>query len=188
MNRFAEVPLVRSRSCASKLASTTVAVLAAALFSSCASYSGAHLVAGKSTAAEVESSMGTPAEKLAEAGESVWFYTRGPAGRQTFAIRIGGDGIVRSIEQRLTMANVAKLVVDKTAAKEARALLGPPYLISYWPRLKHHFWEYKILDGENQTGENSFKALTLEFSDDEVLRRTTMQDDFYDPEGGCFLC
>ena len=45
-----------------------VAVVLAALLIGCAGYSGRDLVAGKSTTAEVQTSMGAPAEKLALPG------------------------------------------------------------------------------------------------------------------------
>ncbi len=167
------------------------AIAVAALLAGCASYSGSTLVAGKSTAAEVESTMGTPAERLAgDGGESVWFYTRGPAGRQTFAVRIGQDGIVRAVEQRLTTSNVARLTVDKTTAQETRALLGPPNLNRYTPRTKRYNWEYRMTEGENgaQTSRESYKLLTLEFSEDSILRKINLMDDFVDLSPGCSRC
>lgn len=112
-------------------------LLAAALLGACASYDGSSLLAGKSTAAEVEATMGVPKDKVAgNDGETVWFYPRGPAARQTFAARIGGDGVLRAIEQRLTPANVEKMLVDRTTAPDARALLGPPGIALYYPRIK----------------------------------------------------
>ena len=181
----------------SRQSSTVTAILLAtlsvfaALLSGCASYSGSTLVAGKSTSAEVESTMGTPHEKLAgDGGESVWFYARGPAGRQTFAARIGADGIMRAIEQRLTTDNVARLAVDKTSAQEARALLGPPNFNRYTPRTQRYNWDYRMSAGENgaQTSRENYKLLTLEFSQDSVLRKINLMDDFNDLSPGCMLC
>ena len=166
-----------------------VMVLAAALTYGCATYSGSNLVAGKSTAAEVESTMGAPAERMdAAGGEKVWFYPRGPAGRQTFAVRIGPDGVVRGVEQRLTEANIAKLAFGNTTEKDARALLGPPNLVYNYPRIKRSFWEYKMTAGENQT--SNLKILALEFSADGILRGSTFQDDVagFDLGGACLTC
>ena len=175
------------------LAPTLLAALIAlsALTGGCASYSGSTLVAGKSTAAEVESTMGTPKEKLAgDGGESVWFYPRGPAGRQTFAVRIGADGIMRAIEQRLTTNNVARLTVGKTSAQEARALLGPPNFNRYMPRTQRHNWEYWMSEGEDgaQSPKDNYRLLTLEFSEDSVLRKVNLMNDFNDLSPGCMLC
>ncbi|MBM3346995.1 MAG: hypothetical protein FJY55_10960 [Betaproteobacteria bacterium] len=172
---------------------TTIAAagltVAAALAAGCASYSGSNLVAGRSTAAEVESSMGAPAEKVTEAnGDAIWFYPRGPAGRRTYAVRTGQDGIVRGVEQRLTADNIAKLVVDRTTAQETRALFGPPTSIRYYSRVQRHMWEYNMTDGDNQFSTTSFKLLALEFSGDNVLRKITYQDDFNDLQGHCREC
>src|ERR1039458_813386 len=100
----------------------SIALLFAALLASaCAGYSGSDLIAGKSTVTEIQASMGVPAEELAlPDGNSVWYYPRGPVGRQTFAVTLGPDGVLRGIDQRLTMANVAKLVQGRSTAKEGR--------------------------------------------------------------------
>lgn len=188
MKRMAGLPPELSRRWRTGVAAVGLA-LAAALMASCASYSGSNLVAGRSTAAEVESSMGAPAEKHTEAnGDAIWFYPRGPAGRRTYAVRISQDGIVRGVEQRLTTDNIAKLVVDRTTAQETRALFGPPSSNRYYPRIQRHMWEYKMTEGENQFANTSFKLLALEFSGDNVLRKITYQDDFNDLEGHCRDC
>jgi hypothetical protein len=188
MKRMAVLPPELSRRWRTGVAAVGLA-LAAALVAGCASYSGSNLVAGRSTATEVESSMGAPAEKHTEAnGDAIWFYPRGPSGRQTFAVRIGQDGIVRGVEPRLTTSNVARLVVDRTTAQEARALFGPPNSNRYYPRIQRHMWEYKMTDGEGQFSNTNFKLLALEFSGDNVLRKITFQDDFNDLEGHCRDC
>src|SRR5512143_1325556 len=106
---------------------TRILLLGAALLAGCASYDGRGLVPGKSSAAEVEQLMGPPAEKTVEPdGDTVWFYPRGPMGRHTYAVRVAPDGVVRSVEQRLTVENLQKLVAGETTAKDVRALFGPP--------------------------------------------------------------
>ena len=165
----------------------TAGLLATALVAGCASYSGSTLVPGKSTAAEVESTMGAPADKVnAAGGEAVWFYPRGPAGRQTFAVRIGPDGVVRAVEPRLTMENIGKLAVDRSTTADARSLLGPPYMVRKFPQRQRDAWEYKMIEGGFQT--NNFKVLTLEFSGDGILRQSLFQDDFIDLGGHCMDC
>jgi hypothetical protein len=119
--------------------------LAAAFLSACASYSGSSLVAGKSTAAEVEALMGQPAERTEKpGGGSVLYYPRGPAGRETYAVSIGADGKVQAVEQRLTDANIAKLVLGTTTAREVRELFGPPATTTRFPRLQRDVWEYHM--------------------------------------------
>jgi hypothetical protein len=119
--------------------------LAAALLSACASYSGSSLVAAKSTAAEVEALMGQPAERVEKpGGGSVLYYPRGPAGRETYAVSIGADGKVQAVEQRLTDANIARLVLGTTTAREVRELFGPPATTTRFPRLQRDVWEYHM--------------------------------------------
>jgi hypothetical protein len=91
--------------------SATIVVLSAG----CAGYySGSTLVPGRSAAAEVEATMGTPTERVKlPGGDTLWFYPRGPYGRQTYAVRVGADGLVREVSQVLTMQNLAKLRIGQ---------------------------------------------------------------------------
>ena len=144
----------------------SIALLFAALLASaCAGYSGSDLIAGKSTVTEIQASMGVPAEKLAlPDGNSVWYYPRGPVGRQTFAVTLGPDGVLRGIDQRLTMANVAKLVQGRSTAKEVRELLGPPPTVRPFPRLQRTVWIYPMLLDEDP------RILWVQFSSDDIAR------------------
>ena len=54
--------------------------------------------------------MGTPAEKRQVGAETWYFYPRQPYGRVTYVARVGPDGRLAGLEQRLTDANVAKIV------------------------------------------------------------------------------
>lgn len=138
--------------------------VAAALAGGCASYDGRGLVPGKSTAAEVEALMGKPAEKQERGGDTIAFYPRGPMGFHTYAVRIGPDGVMREIDQRLTIENVQKLAPESWTRKEVRDLLGPPFVVESLPRLKREVWEYQFI-------EVSMKwKLWVQFSEDGVLR------------------
>ena len=68
---------------------TTLALLGAALLlQACAAYDGRGLAPGRSTAADVERTMGAPAEKLAgDKGEETWFYPRNPARSEEHNVR-----------------------------------------------------------------------------------------------------
>ncbi len=119
------------------------AALAAALLPGCASYDGRGLVPGSSTEADVERTMGAPAEKVDSAnGERTWFYPHAPAGRETHAVRIGADGRLRSIEQRLTEANLARLAAGTSTTRDVRELLGPPNRVIRMGRQQREAWEY----------------------------------------------
>jgi hypothetical protein len=147
--------------------------LAAALLSACASYSGSSLVAGKSTAAEVEALMGKPSERFEKpGGGSVLFYPRGPAGRETYAVSIGVDGKVQAVEQRLTDANIARLVLGTTIAREVRELFGPPATTTRFPRLERDVWEYHM-DPISMP-----YLLLVQFSDDGIVREVFKIKDY----------
>ncbi len=141
------------------------AAAVAALGAGCAWYDGRNLRPGASSAAEIEATMGRPAEKLpGPAGESVWYYPRGPLGWHTYAVRVGPDGVLRGIEQRLTVENVKLIQPDKTTAREVKELLGPPISVSRLPLKPREVWEYQFLEVE-------FKwNLWVQFSPDGVVR------------------
>ena len=147
--------------------------LAAGLLSGCASYSGSSLVAGKSTAAEVEALMGKPAERLDQAGGgSVLYYPRGPAGRQTYAVSIGADGRVQAVEQRLTDVNIAKLVRGTTTTREVREIFGPPPITTRLPRLEREIWEYPMDPIATPN------VLLVQFSPDGIVREVFKMKDY----------
>ena len=147
----------------------------------CVSYDGGDLVAGASTTAQVEERMGPPAMRLPQAdGSNVLFYPRGPEGRHTFAITVGAEGRVRSIDQRLTLANFNKLSVGKTTSREVRELFGPadPYAMSKLALSKREVWEYKWLDYQEK------RVFWFQFSEDGILRETiNSRDDFHESPG-----
>ena len=149
------------------------AISAAILLAGCAAYDGRGLVAGRSTAADVQALMGPPAERLAkDDGSSVLYYPRGPFGRQTYAATLGADGVLRGIEPLLTHENAMKLVVGTTTAKEVRELFGPPSWISHYPRQGRHVWEYKWANVEDK------RVFWMQFSDDGILREAINMHDF----------
>jgi len=153
-----------------------LSVLAAA---GCASYGGSGLVPGRSTAAEVESLMGAPDEKLGLAdGDSEWFYTR-PQGRETFAVTLSPGGIVKSVEQRLTEQNLARLRAGASTRQDVRALLGPPELVSRLSRQGREVWQYAM---RNADQDDYF--LYAQFSDDGVLRELLMLRDVHNEVAG----
>lgn len=136
----------------------------AALLAGCASYDGSSLVPGKSTGADIQAMMGTPVERQTYPGETVWWYPRGPAGWHSYAVYVGSDGILKRIEQRLTVENVRKVVPNTWTKKEVRELFGPPFMVSTLPRLQREVWEYQLLEVD-------FKwNLWVQFSPDGVAR------------------
>ena len=146
----------------------------------CASFDGHTLVPGKSTATEVEALMGAPAEVIAGPdGGRTFYYPRLPMGRQTFAVRVGRDGVLQSIEQRLTRENFAKLVAGTTTAKEVRELLGPSHQMVRYERRQRDVWEYTYRHYEE------YRVLWVYFSYDGVVQEMEDMKDWsaYPPSG-----
>ena len=162
------------------------ALAATLLLAGCAAYSGSHLVPGKSTAAEVEATMGAPRDKVAVVGGVTrWFYPRGPMGQETYAVNIGSDGVVQGVEQTLTYENVAKIrAASGITGKDILAMIGPPNKITRFEGKGRDAWEYRMYYID-------WKVLTLELSDDGVVRAVMLDDDpnHNVPSGGeCARC
>ncbi len=149
-----------------------LSVLAAALLTACAGYDGRGLVPGQSSAADVEAVMGEPAAVQKEAnGETVLWYPRLRYGRESYAARIGPDGNLLAIEQRLTEENIAKLVRGQSQAGDVRELLGPPHRADPFPRMEREIWTYYM------HGYPNWKVLYVQLSPDHVVRELYYMDD-----------
>lgn len=105
--------------------------LAAALFlSGCASPGS--VVPRQSTASDVRDRVGLPTDIRFDAnGDELWEYARGPAGMETYLIRIGKDGRVREVSQLLSSERFDRILPGKTTKAEVRALLGRPSDLRY---------------------------------------------------------
>jgi len=108
-------------------------VLALAL-AGCRDSSGRGLVPGQSSAEEVEALMAPRADtRQGPGGETVRYYSRLPYAGETYAARIGSDGKLRALEQRLTDENVAKLRPGVSRADEVRDSDRPAISRRYIP-------------------------------------------------------
>jgi len=141
-----------------------MAIAAALLLAGCVSYSGSNLVSGIATAADVEATMGKPAETHAlAAGGSVWYYPRGPIGRHTYAVTLGADDVVRGIDQRLADEYFKQVVPGTSTMKQVRELLGPPHEAARYERLKRTVWQYRTLRVAER------RLFFVDFSDDGIV-------------------
>ena len=144
------------------------------LVAACASTEGGKLIPGQSTAADVEAQMGRPAEKRATAGgETVYFYPHLPWGYATYAARIGPDGKLVAVEQRLTEKNIALLKPGVTRAQDVRDLLGPPFEPMKQALSGNEIWTYPMRIAGNPTP----KCFLAHVSADGVLGHTYLMDD-----------
>jgi hypothetical protein len=155
-----------------------VIVALALLLAGCASYDGAGLLPGKSTTADIQATMGTPDERQSRDGETIWWYPRGPMGFHSYAVRVGSDGVLKAIEQRLTVENVRKVAANSWTKQDVHDLFGPPFMVSTLPRLQREVWEYQLREVD-------FKwKLWVQFSPDGVVREVLqMRHPDMDPPG-----
>jgi hypothetical protein len=154
------------------------------LLDGCASYDGRGLRVGQSTPQDVEALMGRPAERLKAAdGDTIWFYSHQPFGRQMYAVRIAPQGVVRSVEQVLTEQNVATLVQGVTTRSQVRELFGPPFETSNFHRQGREAWTYTLYNASRQEF-----YLHLQFSNDGLVREVMMIQDYRKEmgEGGTY--
>jgi hypothetical protein len=154
-----------------------------ALLQGCAAYDGRGLVAGNSTAEDVARVMGAPAEKLqAATGDTIWFYPRGPFGRHTYAVSVAPNGVMRGIEQTLTMGNMEKVTAGSSTAKDVRMIFGPPTRVTRNHRRDREVWEYRMYN-QIQIPYNLF----VQFSDDGIVREMLFLRDPSQDAPGSFL-
>ena len=149
-------------------------LLFALVLTGCASFDGRGLVPGRSTAAEVEAMMGRAADQRpGTGGETVYYYPRLPWGYATYAARIGADGRLVALEQRLTPENIERLKPGITRRDEVRDLLGPPFEPMKAPLGDREIWTYPM----RVPGHPTPKWFLVQLSGDGVLRETTLIDD-----------
>jgi hypothetical protein len=156
----------RSRVLFAACAAALVAALAG-----CAGYDGGRLVPGQSTGAEVEKVMGPSKDKRAGPdGETVLWFPRLPAGRVSYAARIGKDDRLIAVEQRLTREYLEQLKPGLSRESDVRDVLGPPYRMDPYPRMQRDAWTYQAQGIQPQ-------LIVVQFSRDHILREAYMFDD-----------
>lgn len=85
------------------------------------------IIPAQATLAEVRASLGSPTDiRLDRNGEELWEYARGPMGTETYLIRAGTDGRVKSVTQLLTEEQFDKIQPGESDKAAVRALLGRP--------------------------------------------------------------
>ena len=153
---------------------TLLALCLAATLAACASIDGRGLTPGQSTATDVESLMGAPAEKRQVGAETWYYYPRQPYGRQTYVARVGQDGRLIALERRLTDETLAKIVPNTTRSEQVRDLLGPPWQTARYGRLERDIWTWSV----NRWGNVGLPAqLHVQISPDGVVREVYLIDE-----------
>ena len=147
-------------------------ILVVLLLSGCASYSGSGLQPGKATEAEVRKVMGEPTtvRKSPDGGQTLW-YSKLPAGRESYAARLDPQGRLVSIEQRITNDHIAKLVPGVSNAENVLDTLGPPYRVFELARIERKAWEYQ------KHGTVYPETVYVQLSPDNVVREVVQVDE-----------
>ena len=139
-------------------------MLSAAVIAGCATY-GADLVPGQSSATDVESLLGQPTAVVEKKdGGSVLWYSKLPAGRESYAAEIDPRGTLVSFDQRLTDLNIARLQPNVSTEQDVMEIVGPPSRRWKYPLKEMEAWEYPL--------RTSVEPMTLfvDVSPDHVVR------------------
>jgi hypothetical protein len=138
----------------------------------CASYDGYTLKPGQATSADVERVMGKPVETRKVRGQTLLYYSREPNGGAIFVARIGPDDRLIDVEDRLTDANVAKIVPDVTTAGQLQNLLGPPWEKVHYALSNSTVWTWYMNSDPSE--------LDVRMSPDGVVREVFRLDPYDD--------
>jgi len=131
---------------------TVITLILALVLAGCASYSGYGLKPGVSTGADVMQTMGEPAMRWKEPdGSELLAYPRGPAGFDTFMVRIDSKGTLASIEGVLNVPHFA-LIQEGMSQDDVLRTLGPSVGMwtVYFPRRDELVWEWRFCDAWNE--------------------------------------
>lgn len=156
-----------------------LATAAVVLLAGCASFDGRGLVPGKSTEQEAVALMGPPAQvlPLADGGKALYF-SRMPEGRAVFEARVDANGVLRSIEQKLTRQHIWEIANGASTKDDVLRLFGPPGRRGYLALSDKEWWEYKYQDYQD------LRILYVQFSPDGVVRDVVDLRDLSREPGG----
>ncbi|TAK71963.1 MAG: hypothetical protein EPO19_03265 [Betaproteobacteria bacterium] len=126
-----------------KLRTSLIATL---LLAACASHSGSGLAPGEARREQVQALMGPPALSWKDADGSVQLaYPLGPAGFDTYMVKLGPDGRLQSIANVLDEQTFARIRAGMTKDEVLR-LIGPPdYSRSAYFKARDELaWEWRF--------------------------------------------
>ncbi|KAB2965176.1 outer membrane protein assembly factor BamE [Zoogloea sp.] len=118
--------------------------LAALGLAGCDAVTMKDLKPGVSTGFDVRDRLGKPGiEWRNDDGSVTWEYTRQPEGTECFMATIGPDNILRSLENVLTPANLARVEPGWTK-DQVRRLLGKPRSVQHFTLKKEEVWDWRM--------------------------------------------
>ena len=146
-----------------RLLSMLCALLASLGLTACDYFHMQELKPGVSTAMDVRDRLGPPQQEWHnDDGSVTWEYSRQPEGAECYMITIGGDSIVRQIEQRINEETFARIGRGMTG-DEVRRLLGKPASSQFFALKQHTVWEWLM---ERSTVVNEAAYFTVSFNNE----------------------
>jgi len=93
--------------------------------------------------AQVQARLGKPETVRKNSdGSQVWEYPTGPAGRQTYMVRVGADRSVTEVRQVLSDPFFAQ-IKPGMSREEVRQILGRPGDVSMFPARDEEVWSWR---------------------------------------------
>lgn len=100
-------------------------LIVATLLSGCVGARG--IAPSQSMLADVRAKVGNPTDVRFDGnGDELWEYAGGPRGTETYLIRAGNDGRVKSLTQLLTEEQFYRVEAGKMTKADVRHVLGRP--------------------------------------------------------------
>ena len=138
--------------------------------SGCASHRD--LTPAQATLADVEATLGAPAERRQVGAETWLYYPNQPFGRKVQVARVAPDGKLIAVEQRLSEEYIAKLIPNQSSQEDVLALFGRPYERLNVPRMERDMWTWYM----RQYGTLP-ATLNVQMSPDGLVREIYVLDD-----------
>ena len=130
--------------------------------------------------------MGQPAMRWQDPDGSIQLaYPRGPAGVDTFMVRLGPDGRLQSIKNVLDEAGLARIRPGMTKAQVLR-ILGPPDYsrTAYFKARDELVWDWRTCVNDR----NIQRVYVLFDATAGTVRSTMTQDELFGHEGITMPC
>lgn len=123
------------------------------------------IVPQQSTIMNTRDKMGMPTDiRFDRNGDELWEYATGPMGEETYLVRIGSDGIVKTATRLLTTEQFNKIFAGRTTKPEVRNFLGRPSDVAFFDG--EAVWEWRIRVDPNPA------RFIVRFTRDGIVRDT----------------
>jgi hypothetical protein len=152
------------------------------ILAACASYSGGGLKPGDASLEDVYATMGQPAMHWQDPdGSRQLAYPRGPAGFDTFMVRLRADGKLQSIGNVLDADHLANIRAGMNK-EEVLRILGPPdaNMTVYFKARDELVWDWRYLAGFGE----AWRMMVLFDATSGTVRSTMARPEYSSPDSG----